>query len=106
MEKKPLIVKGLAHAAATAAYVALIAFFMQNAKGIFGEVDSPLIPVFMLLLFIISATITSVLVLGRPLQLYLAGSKQEAVILLFATVGWLVAILFAVATAMILGRTA
>jgi hypothetical protein len=106
MEKQALVVKGLAHAAATALYVALVTLFMSNARYIFGEKDDALIPVFMLLLFIISATVTSLLVLGRPLQLYLAGSKKEAMTLLAATVGWLVAILFAVAIAMILRRTA
>jgi hypothetical protein len=44
----------------------------------------------MLLLFIISASVTGLLVLGKPIHLYLSGLKKEAFVLLFATTGWLV----------------
>jgi len=65
--------------------------------SISGKMNIPepnfLIPVFMLLLFIISASITGFLVLGKPILLYLDNLKKEAFALLFSTIGWLIAFL-------------
>lgn len=92
MNPKTYITRGLLHAGGVVLYVAGIASLFANAKIIFGEKEPEgiAIPIFMLLLFIISATITSLLVLGKPIQLYFGGSKQEAARLLFATIVWLV----------------
>ena len=43
----------------------------------------------LLLLFVISATVTGFLVLGKPAMLYHAGDKRGAFTFLSATVGWL-----------------
>jgi len=56
--------------------------------------------VFMLLLFVISASVTGLLVLGKPIHLYLSGLKKESLTMLFANMGWLV--VFALITAIIL----
>ena len=104
MERRDLITKGAMHAVGTFLYVAAIVTFLSNAKYIFGEKDSALIPVFMLLLFILSATITSLLVLGKPIQLYLVGSKTDATKLLIATLAWLFVFLLFVGSAMIMTR--
>ena len=78
-------------------YVAAVAWLGFNSKTIFGKVeDNFLAPVFVLLLFVISASITGLLVLGKPIHLYFGGLKREAFILLFSTLGWLVLFLIAV----------
>lgn len=81
----------LPYAVGVFAYVTGIAFFMFNAESIFNEdAKSFLIPLFMLLLFIVSATITGSLVLYKPIQLFLTGEKKPAVLTLGATLFWLV----------------
>lgn len=92
MKKTEYITKGLVHAFGVFIYVSTIAFFITNSKSLFGEIPEPhlFIPVFMLLLFIISATTTSLLVLGKPISLYIDGFKKEAFVLLFITLAWLV----------------
>ena len=89
---KNYIARGFIHAASVVLYVTGVALFLANAKYIFGEKEPEgiVIPVFMLLLLIISATITGLLVLGKPVHLYLSGMKQEAIRLLLATLAWLV----------------
>ena len=67
-----------------------------NNQIIFGEEDSFLTPLFTLLLFVVSASITGLLVLGKPVLLYLNGQKKEALTLLFATLVWLVMFLIGV----------
>jgi hypothetical protein len=83
------------NALGTVLYVTLVASLMYNAPKIFGgDEDTVLIPIAMLLLFVVSASITGLLVLGRPVMWYLDGKKKEAVSLLIATVGFLAAITF------------
>jgi hypothetical protein len=89
--------RSFVHAAGVVVYVAAIALLFFHAEGIFGDKSSFLIPVMLLLLFIVSATITGLLVLGRPAQLYLDGAKRDAIAMLAATVGWLIVFLVAVA---------
>jgi len=43
----------------------------------------------MLLLFVLSATIVGLLVLGRPVWLYFNSQKQEALKMFFYTLSWL-----------------
>lgn len=99
MKNTDYIIKSLISAFGTLVYVSAVAWLMINTKSIFGKVPEPnlFIPIFMLLLFIISATVTGLLVLGKPISLYLGGSKKEAIVLLSATLGWLVIFLVAVA---------
>jgi hypothetical protein len=93
------LTSGFVHALGVFLYVLAVALFLQNAKVIFGEKEPEglFVPVFMLLLFIISATITGFLVLGKPALWYINGKKQEALYLLFATLGWLITFLLLVA---------
>lgn len=81
------------HALGTVAYIALVATVMSNAERIFGNAEgqgeTPLVGVAMLLLFVLSASVTSLLILGTPVRWYVDGKKQEAVQLLGYTVGWL-----------------
>jgi len=75
----------------TALYVLLVASFFHFIPRLLGEVKEPafLIPVAMLLLLVLSASITGSLVLGRPILWYLDGKKKEAVSLFVATLGFL-----------------
>lgn len=79
------------NALGTTLYVALVASLLFNAPLIFGSTgkDTVFIPIAMLLLFVISASVTGSLVLGRPLLWYLDGKKKEAVSLFIATLGFL-----------------
>lgn len=85
------------NALGTALYIACISLLMFNAEQIFGGEgpdETVLIPIAMLLLFVLSASITGSLVLGRPILWYMDGKKKEAVSLLMATLGFLAAITF------------
>ena len=90
MKKSDYFVKSLVTATSVFIYVSLVAWLGFNNQTIFGKPTTFLTPLFVLLLFVISASITCLLVLGKPIHLYLNGSKKEAFILLFATLGWLV----------------
>lgn len=87
----PILRLAALHAAGTVAYVTLVATFLYHAAELFGDGPdrSVLIPIAMLLLFVVSATITGSLVLGRPVLWYIDGKKKEAVTLFIATVGFL-----------------
>lgn len=94
------------HATGTAAYVVLIASFLNAMPRIFGNTPMEptiFIPIMMLLLFIISASVTGFLVLGKPILWYLDGHKKEAVTLFFSTLGFLA--LGALVAFLILWRT-
>lgn len=67
------------NAVLTVAYVVAIAnFLFYVPKKFFGPVDSVLVPIIMLLIFVFSAALTGFLVFGRPVMWYLDGRKQEA----------------------------
>jgi hypothetical protein len=89
--KNPIVMFAGINALGTALYVALVSSFIFYASDILGEgtEDTVLIPIAMLLLFVLSASITSFLVLGKPILWYLDGKKKEAVALLMATLGFL-----------------
>lgn len=88
--KLSLSQQGFIHALGTATYTAAVAYFLFNGKAIFGEGETFLAPMFMMLLLIISATVTGFLVLGKPLQLYVSDQKAQALKLLGRTLGWIV----------------
>ena len=101
MKKSTYFLTSLASATGVLAYVAAIALLMSNGQNIFSQQsNSFLMPMLMLLLFIISAAITGLLVLGKPIHLYMGGLKKEAIILLFSTLGWLVLFLILVVAAL------
>ncbi len=76
------------HAGGVFIYITAVVSVLFNKK-IFENEPEFFIPVFMLLLFVISASITGLLVLGRPICLYMDGFKKEAFTLLFSTIAWL-----------------
>jgi hypothetical protein len=86
MKNQTLAKWGIIHAFGVLVYVSLIATFMSNGSKWFGEADQAIVtPIAALLLFVFSALVTSGLVLGKPIMLYLDGHKKEAVKLLFFT---------------------
>lgn len=98
MKNIDFILKSFINAGAVVIYVSAVVWLMSNGQNIFGKrPDQLIMPLFLLLLFIISATITSLLVLGKPILLYLEGLKKEALSLLGATLAWLVFFLVIVA---------
>lgn len=94
------IFKSLVHALGVLVYVTGVAFFMSHGADIFGHEDTFVIPVFMLLLFLVSASVTGLLVLGRPIYMYLEGQKKSALTFLGATLGWMVLFLVFIALGM------
>jgi len=105
MENKRLYSKSFINAAGTLLYVLLVALFISNANALFGRADQNLTPVFVLLLFVVSATITGWLVLGKPLLLYLENKKKEALQLFGYTVGWLALFLIIIGIILALSAT-
>lgn len=94
---KTIIKNALINAGITFAYIALIATFLSNIEKIFKNApseDTVFAPIMMLLLFVISASVTGLAVLGRPIAWYLDGKRKEAVTLLISTIVCL--IIFAV----------
>lgn len=96
MKKSDYFLKSLVNAAGVFIYTSVVAWLGFNNQMIFGKPTNFLTPLFVLLLFIISASITGLLVLGKPIHLYLNGLKKEAFTLLFATLAWLVFFLIVV----------
>jgi len=88
MNNKELLNRGATNALGTAVYIALVTFIMRNGGQFADQADNKVIgPIAFLLLFVCSALITSGLVLGKPIMLYLDGEKRIAVKLLFYTGG-------------------
>ncbi len=101
MKTKDYVKRSFLNALGTFVYITLVA-----ALIFFGPFNSKtptfLMPVFVLTLFVVSASITGFLILGKPAQLFLASQKREAIILFFSTLAWLVLFLFLVVIAIAL----
>jgi preprotein translocase subunit SecF len=85
-----LVQRSFLNALGTVVYVSAVAIIMQNGEKIFGGKSSIVGPISFLMLFVLSAAITSSLVLGKPLLMYLNDQKSEAVRLFIYTICWLV----------------
>lgn len=89
MKNSKIILWGLINSLGVLIYTAAVAWFLFNGEKFLGKADNFFMPLALLLLFVVSAAITGLLVLGRPIYLYLNGAKKEAISLLFYTIGWL-----------------
>jgi hypothetical protein len=89
MTKLKLVWQSAISAVGVLAYIMLVAWIMNNGERLFGEMDNYIGPVVFLMLFVFSATVTGLLVLGRPVYLLLSGQKNEAVKLFFYTLLWM-----------------
>lgn len=102
MKKINSLLKSFVNAVAILAYVFFVTWLMADVGSIFGEPAGLVAPVFMLLLFVISAAVTGILVFGMPIFFYLKGLKKEAVYFLCSVLGWLIAFLFIIAVVMLI----
>ena len=96
MNKNKLILTSFLHSLGMLAYIMLVAWIMSNAKMIFGEMNDFWGPVIFLMLFVFSAFLSGLLVLGRPIWLYLEHKKKEALFFLFVVFGWMFVLLIIV----------
>ncbi len=90
MEKSKILNRSFIDALGVVIYITAIALFLSNGEKVFGHTSSFLLPLFMMLLLIVSASVTGFLVLGKPVQLYLDNQKKDALNLLWSTLAWLV----------------
>lgn len=102
MKNSNLILHGFLQAFGVAIYIVVVSLIMSNAERTFGKMDNFFGPVAFLLLFVLSATITSSLTLGHSVILYLENRKTEAIKLFLYTVGWLFLLTIAVFTLILL----
>lgn len=63
-------------------------FFYFGATLKIGKNNFFLAPIAFLLLFVLSATITGYLMMGKPAQMYVDGKKKEALLLMKYTLGF------------------
>ena len=84
-----LISRSLLNALGTIAYVSVIATIMQNGQKIFGDMNQTTGPIAFLTLFVLSASVTGGLVLGKPVLMYLNNEKSGAIKLFIYTLAWL-----------------
>jgi len=89
MNKSKIIFYSIVHSLGVLGYIFLLVSFLNNAQSFFGKPPEILISATMLLLLVLSASITGLLVLGRPGHLYFNGYKKEGLILLFSTLACL-----------------
>jgi hypothetical protein len=87
MKNSKLVFYAIVNSLGVFLYVSGVAWFLFNAERVFGkQTQNFWVPVAILLLLILSATVTGSLVLGRPIYLYLKGLKTESIKLLFYTI--------------------
>lgn len=86
---KKIVETSLSRALATLAYIAIVVSIMLRGEALFGKMEGALGAMAFLLLFTISALVVSILALGRPISLYFADKKTEAIKHLIVTILWL-----------------
>jgi hypothetical protein len=89
MNNKKILIWSFLNSLGVLIYVSAIAFLLNNGEKVFGKMMPVWGAVGFLMLFVVSALITGLLVLGRPVYLFLDGFKKEAVKMLIFTVGWM-----------------
>ncbi len=89
MKNNKLGAYSFVHSVGVVVYTAIVVLIMNNGEKLFGKQMNYLGALAMLLLFVLSATIVGLLVLGKPVLLYMDGKKKEAIKLLLMTIMWL-----------------
>ena len=84
-----LVKNSFLNALGTAIYIVLVVLLVNNLERFLPKEDNLLMPISALMLFVLSATVTGGLVLGKPVMMYLNGERPEAVRMLIYTLGWL-----------------
>lgn len=85
-----LILAGLRNAAGAALYVALVVTVMQAIGRSASQAEAWLQISAFLMLFVLSALVEALFVLGQPVWMFLHGQRAEALKLLGYTVGALI----------------
>ncbi len=93
---------GLMHSIGVLVYISILATIMNYGDQTFGKMDNLLGPIAFLLLFVVSALIVGMLVLGKPIILYLDNKKKEAIQLSIYTLVWLLIFTFLFFTILII----
>ena len=71
-------------------YIILVGLLISNGEKLFGPVAQPWLGIIAFLsLFVFSALVTGLLVLGQPAAWYFRGDHKEGIRLLLQTVAWL-----------------
>jgi hypothetical protein len=92
---KPDVKSALINSLLASLYVTVVATLMYfMGQNHIGNNNTILVPIVMILLFLLSAAITSWLIFGKPAQLFLEGKKKEAISMVGYTIGFLAAITF------------
>jgi hypothetical protein len=100
MKKMNLYVRGLINAGLGGVYIVLASLFVNNVPKLFGPESNGNggilgFSVF-LMFFVLSASVMSALILGKPVMMYMDGEKKGAVKLLGITLGWIFVFMIAI----------
>lgn len=91
MKNSKLLFYALIDSLGVLVYISLVVILINSGQKLFGPADL-LGSIAIFLLFVLSATITGLLVLGRPGYLYFGGFKKEGVVQLLYTTAFLATI--------------
>lgn len=97
MKNNPKLI-ALAQAVCLTAYIMLVALFMKSLQNWFGpQKDDPILaPMIFLLMFIISALVSSSIMLAYPVILFFKGKRKTAIKIVLMSTGWLAVFLIAI----------
>jgi hypothetical protein len=88
MDRKKLINLGIVSGLVAVTYIALVATLMSFGEIIFGAMTNPAFGIMVfLMVFVFSAAVMFMTILGRPVMLYIDGHKKDALFLLAWTLG-------------------
>lgn len=99
-----IVKSGVRNALLASVYVTAVGLFMSRASMIFGEKDTAVTPVAVLMLLVFSAALMGILVFGQPLIWYLDGKKKAALNLLGYTMAALLALMILAFVALLVIR--
>ncbi|MBU1039156.1 hypothetical protein KKC17_02960 [Patescibacteria group bacterium] len=88
--KIPILWQSLIQATGLIVYIVGVSWLLQNGQRLFGDDKNLIGPIALLLLLVISASLSGLLVLGRPITLYLNNFKKTAWQSLAYTISWLI----------------
>lgn len=84
------ITASLSHVVSFGVYVIIVAWLMNHGQRVFGAGHPTLSTIALLLLFVLSAFIVGLILLAKPIVLYVENQKKVALELLAFELVWLV----------------
>jgi len=99
-----LILNSFLNAGGVLVYITALNLLLTNGEKLLGKMNGLLGPVIILLLLVISASITGLLVFGKPIWMYLEGDKKDSLKQLFYTLAWLIIIVIVIMVIKIIVR--